>query len=78
MGPERREEPRFGSLAGSGKEARCVGGGEPEAADIVEDGLDGGSGLGWAEGDGGRDGTGEAEGEVANGFGGSESSILLL
>ena len=34
-GPESLEEPLRGSLVGSGNDARCVGGGDPDAADRV-------------------------------------------
>lgn len=37
-GPERREDPFFGSFDGSGNEARCVGGGEPDAAEMSDEG----------------------------------------
>lgn len=71
IGPESRLDPRLGSLAGSGKDARCVGGGEPEAADIVEEGLEGGF---W-DGEWGLEGAGEGEGEVVNGLGGGSSMV---
>lgn len=37
-GPANLDDPVRGSFDGSGKLARCVGGGEPDAADMVEEG----------------------------------------
>jgi hypothetical protein len=56
----------LGSLAGSGKLARCVGGGDPEAAEKPERG-----GVGTILGD---DGSGDdcGDGEDANGLGGDD------
>lgn len=38
LGPLSRELPFLGSLEGSGNEARCVGGGDPDAADMSDEG----------------------------------------
>jgi hypothetical protein len=57
----------LGSLAGSGKLARWVGGGEPEAADRTERG-----GVGVMMGDEGSEGDACGDGEDANGLGGDD------
>ena len=70
-----------GSFEGSGKLARCVGGGEPDAADMREDDLRGkalAEGVGElmlgggsaGDGDVGREaGVAEGDGELEKGFG---------
>ena len=75
------ELPFLGSLAGSGKLARWVGGGEPEAADMREDGLRGNSGK-WAfegEGESARVGVldPEGEGDEAKGLGGGDEGSMV-
>lgn len=79
-GPDNLDDPFFGSLEGSGKDARCVGGGDPEAAEMRDEGPREGVGeekrdeiLAAVTGLGlrGREGDGEPEGEAANGLGGS-------
>jgi hypothetical protein len=61
----------LGSLAGSGKLARCVGGGDPEAAEKPERG-----GVGTILGD---DGSGDdcGDGEDANGLGGKDIVVSV-
>ena len=76
-GPANFELPFFGSFDGSGNDARWVGGGEPDAADMREEGLRGKSGRGVV-----LDGAGdnvrlgvfdpEGEGDDENGLGGSD------
>jgi hypothetical protein len=83
VGPDSLDAPFLGSFDGSGNEARCVGGGEPEAADIWLDGprdgvgedisekrdeVEGFTPEGIACGLMGLDGAGDAEGDDANGF----------
>jgi len=57
----------LGSFDGSGKLARCVGGGEPDAAERTERG-----GVGAMMGDEGSDGDACGDGEDAKGFGGDD------
>ena len=79
-GPDSLEAPRFGSLLGSGKLARWVGGGLPDAADISDDDFRGGMGEAVLDraGDAARTGVGDSDtlGEVANGSGGEGDSIV--
>ena len=71
-GPLNLLDPRLGSLDASGKEARWVGGGEPEAAEMSDEGLEGTLGGGLV----GRECEGEVGGEFENGLGVSRSSIF--
>lgn len=63
--------PIFGCLEGSGKLALWVGGGEPDAAEMSEEGL--------RETGGGRDGRGDGleAGEEAKGLGEVSESMLV-
>ncbi len=75
-GPASLEDPFLGSLDGSGNDARWVGGGLPDAADMSEDDLRGNSAIeGGPLGDGDivLEGVFDPDGmgEEVNGLGGS-------
>jgi hypothetical protein len=63
----------LGAFDGSGKLARCVGGGEPEAADKTERG-----GVGAASGEEGGSGDEIGDGEDANGLGGEDMVVCAM